>query len=82
MRVVIPESALKRARTCGAHLNADCPWWDAAEHALVYPNWDEAVEHYLTARDKGVAMLEWLVRHKLVPMTPAELAEKRGARGL
>lgn len=82
MRVVIPGSVLVQRRACRARFAADCPWWDAKQDALVYENWDQSViDHYLKARVGGAGMLQWLVRHELVPMTMDEFnaatAEKR-----
>ena len=82
MRVVISDATLRRHRACPARFQADCPWWDPKENALVYPNWgSEVIDHYLTARQGGAAMLEWLVRHELVPMTMDEFKAAVVARG-
>ena len=81
MRVVIQDSTLKQHRACSARFESDCPWWDKNIQALVYEDWDQAVEHYLTVRRDGVRQLKWLVRHKLVPMTETELATAIAAHG-
>lgn len=70
MQVIITNETLRRHRSCKAPYAADCPWWDEKQGALVYEDWNQSViDHYLKVREGGPEMLEWLVRHKLVPMT-------------
>jgi hypothetical protein len=78
VRVVIDNAALRRNRSCkGAYTNRE---WDEKEQALIFPDWDASVEELLST-EKGLARLEWYVRHNLVPMTMDEFIAAKSARG-
>lgn len=78
MRVVIDNEALRRNRSCkGAYTNRE---WDPALQALVFSDWEESVKELLST-EKGLARLEWYVRHKLVPMTMSEFIAAKAALG-
>jgi hypothetical protein len=78
VRVVIDNAALRRHRSCkGAYTS---PYWDEREQALVYEDWASAVKFFLETAD-GTARLQWLAKHKLVPMTMDEFIAARAARG-
>lgn len=79
MRVEIDKATLKRHRACGAAYIS--PEWDAEREVLVYANWPDTVQRLL-ASDEGVDQLEWLVRHKLVPMTESEFNETVTSKGI
>lgn len=69
MRVVIDNAALRKNRSCkGAYTNRE---WDPELQALVFPDWDASIKELLST-PKGLARLEWYVRHNLVPMTMTE----------
>lgn len=76
MRVVIDKATLKRHRSCDATVS---PSWDPEQQALVYEDWSAAAENFLATAD-GIFRLQWLVAHKLVPMTEKEFAEAKSAR--
>lgn len=80
MRVVIPLSALQANHACDAYLRS--PEWDSGAQALVYPDWDATVARHLAMGPEGITHLDWLIAHKLVPMTTAQLVEarKRGSK--
>ena len=66
-RVVITKSTLEQHRAClAAYIS---PEWDEKEQALIYSDWDKTVERHIAKGVEGLGWLEWLVRHKLVPMT-------------
>jgi len=77
MEVVIEKATLKRHRACTAAYTS--PEWDEKRQALVY-TWPTSA-HRLLATIEGTDQLEWLVRHKLVPMTPEEFETAKSARG-
>ena len=66
-RVVIDNETLRRHRSCRAVYAS--PEWDAKLQALVYSDWDKTVERHIKMGAPGFDRLEWLVNHKLVPMT-------------
>ena len=78
MQVVIPESELRRHRSCRAYTSN--PAWDPKEKALVFVDWDLAVKWYLSSPG-GLEKLEWHIRHGLVPMTKEEFAAAKSAHG-
>jgi hypothetical protein len=78
MRVVISNATLRQHRSCGGVYTS--PYWDAAENALVYPDWDAAVKNYFMVISDGLERLEWQVRHKLVPTTPEEFVALKKAK--
>lgn len=81
MRVVIPNETLRRNRSCSTVYTS--PYWDAAENALVFPDWDDAIANYFVPMGhEGFFRLEWHVRHKLVPMTMDEFEALKAANGL
>jgi hypothetical protein len=78
VRVVIPKAELKRHRACNAAYTS--PEWDVKEQALVYSDfWLTTVR--LLSTTEGTEQLEWLVNHKLVPMTKEEFVAKKAERG-
>lgn len=78
MRVVIPNETLRRHRSCRAVYSS--PYWNKAENALVFPDWQDAVTNYFVPMgQEGFDRLEWHVRHKLVPMTLDEFSELKKA---
>ncbi len=74
MQVVVTKDQLVRNRACSAYMRS--PEWDAEAQALVYTNWSKTVKRLLSTR-KGISFLDWLVIHKLVPMTAEDLARAR-----
>ena len=77
MRVVIPKATLKQHRACVAAYTS--PEYDEGEQALVYADWGKTVERHIAMGPEGIFRLEWFVNHKLVPMTPEELAALKKA---
>ena len=66
-KVVIDNATLRHHRSCRAVYTS--PEWDAKLQALVYPDWDKTVARHVAMGKDGFDRLEWLVNHKLVPMT-------------
>ena len=80
MRVVIPNETLRRHRSCSAVYTS--PFWDTAENALVFPDWEKALaEYFVPMGHEGFFRLGWHVRHGLVPMTADEFAALKKANG-
>jgi hypothetical protein len=81
MRVVIDKATLKRHRACNGSWDPDgaiiSPEWDAEQQALVYEDWSATAKRLLSS-PAGTIQLEWLVAHKLVPMTVTEFKKARG----
>jgi hypothetical protein len=74
MRVRIDKAVLKRHRACtAAYTSVE---WDEAQQALIYNDWEASIARLLSSPE-GVKQLEWLVAHKLVPMTEAEFSEAK-----
>ncbi len=78
MRVAIDKATLKRNRACRAAYTS--PEWNESEQALVYSDWAQTIKRLLSSPG-GTDQLEWLVTHKLVPMTAEEFAEIKATRG-
>jgi len=74
MQVVITKDQLEKSSACLVYL--DSPEWDTSRQALVYSDWEKTVERLMSTR-AGTTYLDFLVVRKLVPMTTAELAQKR-----
>jgi hypothetical protein len=80
MRVVISNATLRHHRSCGDVYTS--PYWNAAEQALVFPDWAKALtDYFLPMGQEGLNRLEWHVRHGLVPTTPDEFAALKKAHG-
>jgi hypothetical protein len=79
VRVVIDNATLRRHRSCRAVYTS--PEWDVGLQSLVYSDWDKTVERHIAMGQDGLDRLEWLVNHKLVPMTADELNSIKKARG-
>ena len=78
MRVVIPNATLRQHRSCRAVYTS--PYWDAAENALVFPDWEKVVtDYFVPMGQEGLDRLEWHVNHKLVPTTLEEFAALKKA---
>lgn len=83
MRVVIDKATLKRHRACPDAYTS--PEWSEQEQALVY-EWPATIDRLLAKPAKangtnsGLDQLEWLVRHKLVPMSAEEFEALKAAR--
>jgi hypothetical protein len=74
---IIPKSEFERLGACRAYL--DSPKWDKSNETLRID--DEALEIMLSTRE-GVTHLNWLVTHKLVPMTLNEFNETLKTHGM
>ncbi|MGH3303684.1 MAG: hypothetical protein ACRDOK_18795 [Streptosporangiaceae bacterium] len=77
MQVIIPKSSLVKYHACAAAYSS--PEWSDAKEALVYPDWSASVERMMST-PMGRSHLDWLIVHKLVPMTAAEFFEVRKIR--
>ena len=75
--VTITQAELKANNACSAYLKS--PEWNG--EALVYSNWDATAQRLLSTRS-GITYLDWLIAHKLVPMTLAEFTAARAAHGV
>jgi hypothetical protein len=73
---IIPKSEFERLGACRAYL--DSPKWRKDSETLLID--DEAMEIMLSTRE-GVTHLNWLVTHKLVPMTLDEFTETLKTHG-
>jgi hypothetical protein len=78
-RVIIDRLTLKRNHACLAAYAS--PEWDEKLQALVYSDWDKTVARHVAMGPQGFDRLEWLVRHKLVPMTKEQFDALKEAHG-
>ena len=72
MQVVVTRAQLDEHKACPRY--ATSPNWNG--EALVYPDWDQAVDRLLSTPD-GIDRLGWLVVHELVPMSRSEFIAAR-----
>jgi len=76
MSFIITKAQLDEHHACDAYLRS--PEWDPAQQALVFTDWPKSVAWRLSTRT-GTHNLDWLVAHKLVPMTKEEFIAARSA---
>ena len=72
MRVVITKEQLDKHTPCSEAPYLNSPEWDPEQQALVYVDWNQTVQRMLENR-KSADYLQWLITHKLVPMTTTEM---------
>lgn len=72
--VVVTKAQLEGNHACDAYLTS--PEWNGEQ--LTYADWDATVARLRSSR-KGMRYLQWLVDHKVVPLTRDEFDVLRAA---